>query len=323
MKRKKFIQSILGVSTLIGLDSFSNLAFAFSTMTTEPKNQEKYASFGAIHLNNTSLEKSTVFWTKIVGMRLRSSTDTTAEFGTEKHTLVVVHQNAKTGYLKGYSGLYHFAIHAPSPSAFANMTQRLLVNNYPFSPVDHTMSKSIYLEDPDGITVEFTLETPERFVRVVTDKGLKIEDSDGSIKSASDYLDIKNVLTDVTDTNASLSIAENSYLGHLHLYANNVEQSNAFYKSIGFNTFNYLPQFMYADLGAGGPYKHRIALNSWHGINKPLAPTDSAGMRHFYIQFNSEERLHNAIKNIGFYEETENGYWCKDATGNILLLNNG
>ncbi|MFK7900592.1 MAG: hypothetical protein AB8B61_07530, partial [Cyclobacteriaceae bacterium] len=78
-----------------------------------------------------------------------------------------------------------------------------------------------------------------------------------------------------------------------------------------------------ADLGCGGAYKHRIALNSWHGINKPLAPKDSAGMRHFHIQFNTKEQLNNALKNLNSYEEKDNGYWCKDASGNILLLNNG
>lgn len=289
-------------------------------MTTELTDQEKFASFGAIHLNNTSLKKSTTFWTKIVGMKLRSSTNTVAEFGTKKQTLVVVHQNAKTGYIKGNSGLYHFALHAPDQNAFANMYQRLKVNNYPYSPVDHTMSKSLYLEDPDGITVEFTLETPECFVRVVTDRGLGIEDKDGNLKSASELLDINTIRKDITDKDAKLPIAEDTFLGHIHLYANNVERDNTFYKTIGFNGFNYLPQFMYADLGAGGSYKHRIALNSWHGIHKPMAPKYTAGMRHFHIKFNSEERLRTALNKLSFYEKKGNEYWCNDATGNVLVL---
>lgn len=321
MKRKNFLKILAGATVFTSLSSFIKLPFL--TMKTEPKDQEKYASFGAIHLNNTSLERSTHFWTNIVGMKRRVSNETYAEFGTEKQTLVVVHESAKTSYIKGYSGLYHFAIHAPNKFAFANMLQRLTVNNYPYSPVDHTMSKSLYLEDPDGITVEFTLETPERFVRVVSGRGIGIEDSDGNIKSASEYLDVKSILKDVTDTEANLPIDNDAYLGHLHLYANNVERSNTFYQNIGFNTFNYMPQFMYADLGCGGAYKHRIALNSWHGINKPLAPKDSAGMRHFHIQFNSQDRLKIALKQITVIEEKDNGYWCKDATGNILLLNNG
>jgi len=49
-----------------------------------------------IHLNNTNLQKSTQFWTKIVGMELRKTSANSAEFGTENKTLVVVHQTAKT-----------------------------------------------------------------------------------------------------------------------------------------------------------------------------------------------------------------------------------
>ncbi|MFK7748466.1 MAG: VOC family protein [Kordia sp.] len=322
MHRNKFVKTILGTSMLITMDGFSSIAHAMSNTNKEKDNSSEFATFGAIHLNNTDLVKSTFFWTKIVGMKLRKVSGDSAEFGTEKQTLVVVHQTAKTSFKKGYSGLYHFAIHAPNKGEFANMLYRLIANNYPFSPVDHTMSKSIYLDDPDGINIEFTLETPERFKRVVTSGGLKIETTDGTIKSASAYLDVEEILKDVTDKDVSRIISKDTYLGHLHLYANNVEKSNTFYKEIGFLPFNYLPQFMYADLGAGGAYKHRIALNSWHGINKPIAPSEHAGMKHFQIIFNSKEKLNQAIKNVSVYEEKDGGYCVYDATGNQIFLTN-
>lgn len=58
---------------------------------------------GAIHLNNTSLEKSIEFWTKIIGMKLRKRAETTAEFGSENKTLVVVHETADKPFVSGYS----------------------------------------------------------------------------------------------------------------------------------------------------------------------------------------------------------------------------
>lgn len=288
----------------------------------EHDNSGEFASFGAIHLNNTNLEKSTLFWTKVVGMKLRRASGNMAEFGTENKTLVVIHEIAKTHFKKGYSGLYHFAIHAPNKAAFSSMLYRLVVNNYPYSPVDHTMSKSIYLYDPDGINIEFALETPERFKRVVTEGGLRIEDSEGNIRSASDYLDVNEEFTDLADNDINKTISINTYLGHVHLYANNVENSNAFYKKIGFVPFNYLSQFMYADLGAGGAYQHRIALNSWHGMNRPLAPSENAGMKHFKIIFNTKEKLNQALSNVPEYEEKDGGYWCNDPSGNTVILTN-
>lgn len=304
----------------MSMDKFSSIVHAVSNTNQEHNNSSEIASFGAIHLNNTSLEKATEFWTKIVGMKLRDSTNEMAEFGSENKTLIVAHQTAKAAFKEGYSGLYHFAIHPPTKQEFAKMLYRLLVNNYPCSPTDHTMSKSVYLKDPDGITIEFTLETPERFKRVLSTGGLKIEGTDGIIRAASTGLDVEGVLKNLLDKDLSTIISDEAKIGHFHLYTNNVEKSDAFYKQLGFVQFNFLPQFMYADVGAGGGYQHRIAMNAWHGMNKPLAPKENAGMRHYNIVFDSKDRLLQALKNIVTYEKKEDGFWIIDPTGNLVLL---
>lgn len=321
MERKTFLKTLLGASaTIITMDGFSTLSNAFSQNKQYSSNTEKFASFGAVHLNITNLEKTTNFWTKIMGMKLRKTSDKSAEFGTEDQTLIVVHQTAKHKFKKGYSGIYHIAIHAPNNEAFASMLYRVAINKYPYSPVDHTMSKSIYLDDPDGINIEFALETPERFKRVITEGGIGMEGTDGVIRSASDRLDLDEVMKHLVDKDINKVISNDTYVGHIHLYANNVDSSNTFYKQLGFIPFNNIPQFMYADVGAGGPFHHRIAMNSWHGKNRPLAPKDSAGMKHFHIIFHTEEKLNNALKSVSSYEKTENGYWLIDPTGNTLLL---
>ena len=325
MKRKRFLQTLLGASTLLTMDGFAHCVSSVSQNASKNRNrntEKDFATYGAIHLNITNLEKSTLFYTKVVGMKLRSSAEKMAELGTEDMTLVVLHETAKTKFKKGYSGLYHFALHAPDQEALASMINRLNVRRYSYSPINHTMSKSIYLDDPDGINVEFTLETPEDFKRVVTTGGLKMEGSDGVMRSASERLNVSKYLKELKDNNVDKIIANGTYLGHVHLYANNVEKSNVFYSKMGYIQFNYLPQFMYADLGAGGDYQHRIVMNSWHGQNRPLAPKDSAGMRHFQINFKDKAKLDQALINVEKYEETENGYWLFDPTGNKILLKN-
>lgn len=322
MKRKDFIKTILGTSILISMDGFSSVAESFIEQKINMDNTGRYATYGAIHLNNTSLKKSTLFWTKVVGMKLRKSVGGIAEFGTENETLVVVHETAKSKFKKGFSGLYHVAIHVPNIQEFASMVNRLNSVNYRYSPVDHTMSKSIYLDDPDGINIEFTLETPERFKRVISEGGLRIEDSDGNIRGASAPLDMAEVMKNLVDNDVTKVISSSAYIGHVHLYANNVSESNAFYKQMGFMQFNYLPEFMYADLGAGGKYKHRIALNSWHGQNRPMAPKETAGMRHFNIVFKNEDKLKEAIASLPNFEKKDDGYWVKDPTGNLILITN-
>lgn len=327
MKRKNFIKTILGTSTLLlTMDGIATLANAMALQKSKElnlTNSDEIASFGAVHLNNTSIEKAIAFWTNVIGMKLRTQSATKAEFGSETKTLVVVHKAASTSFQEGYSGLYHFAIHLPNKEEFAKAIYRLQQNKYSFSPIDHTMTQSLYLSDYDNITVELALETPERFKRVITEGGLFMEDTDGTIRGASAPLNVTETLKSLVEKDLSKIISDDAKIGHIHFYANNVATNNDFYKKLGFSQSNYFPHYKFADLGAGGPYSHRVAMNSWHGTNKPLAPAANAGLRHYHIAFKSKELLQKAINTIGNVEEKEGNYWAIDPTGiNILLTHN-
>ncbi len=319
MKRKQFIKNIIGMSILTSFKSFPlDATMGNSSFDSE---QTDFATFDEVHLSNTNLQKAINFWTKVVGMKLRHSTTELAEFGTENKTLIVVYQTATKPFAEGFSGLYHFAIHAPNKLEFAKMIQRLININYQFSPIDHTMSKSVYLKDPDSITVEFVLETPERFKRVIAENGLWIEDSDGNIHSASDTLDLNLVLGELENKNVDGIIDKDTKIGHFHFYVSNLEKTNEFYKQLGFIQFNNFPQFMYADVGMESAYKHRIAMNMWHGKNKPYASKEHAGLKHYTIAFQSTEKLNNTIAKFPNAKKDDNGFWLNDPTGNLIYLN--
>lgn len=324
MERKQFIKTVLGTSTLLlTMDRISTLANAMSLQKSKEinlTNSDEIASFGAVHLNNTSIEKAIVFWTNVIGLKLRKQSATEAEFGSESKTLVVVHQTATVSFREGYSGLYHFAIHLPNKQEFAKAIYRLQQNKYAFSPIDHTMTQSLYLNDFDNVMVELALETPERFKRVITEGGLFMEDADGTIRGASAPLAIEEILKSLTDKDLNKIISDETKIGHLHFYASNVATNNDFYKKLGFSQSNYFPQYKFADLGAGGPYLHRVAMNSWHGNNKPLAPIRNAGLEHYQIVFKSKEQLEKAIGAIGNTEQKEGNYWTTDPNGIKILL---
>lgn len=303
------------------MDGISSLANAITLQHAKNAiKSDETVSFGAVHLNNTSLEKAVTFWTSVIGLKLRSQTASVAEFGTENKTLVVVNQAAKSGFQEGFSGLYHFAIHLPNKQELAKAIYRLQQNNYAFSPIDHTMTQSLYLTDFDNVMVELALETPERFKRVITEGGLFMEDADGTIRGASDPLDSDEILKSLEEKDLHKIISEEAKIGHIHFYAHDVALNNAFYKKIGFTQFNYFPHYKYADLGAGGPYQHRIAMNSWHGNNKPLAPSSNAGLEHYHLIFKSKDQLQTAVKAIENVEEKEGNYWTTDPTGIKILL---
>lgn len=324
MERKHFIKTVLGTSTLfLTMDGISILANAMSLQKAKESENvysDEIASFGAVHLNNTSIEKAITFWTRVIGLKLRKQSETEVEFGSETKTLVVVHKAVTASFQEGYSGLYHFAIHLPNKSAFAKAIYRLQQNKYSFSPIDHTMTQSLYLSDFDNVMVELALESPERFKRVITEGGLFMEDVDGTIRGASAPLDTEEILKSLEDKDLSNFIDDDAKIGHIHFYAKDVNENNNFYKKLGFIQSNYFPNYKFADLGAGSSYTHRIAMNSWHGNNKPLAPETNAGLRHYHIVFQSKEQLNQSIKLLENVEEKDGEFWTKDATGITIKL---
>lgn len=321
MKRKQFIKSILGTPLLLDMDNISTIAKAITLQNAKNAvNLNEIASFGAVHLNNTSIAKAITFWTKVIGLKLRSQSDSKVEFGTENKTLVVVHQTAKTVFKEGFSGLYHFAIHLATKVDLAKAIYRLQQNKYFFTPIDHTMTQSLYLTDYDNVMVELAFETPDRFKRVITEGGLFMEDADGTIRGASAPLDTVEILKFLVEKDLSKIINDDAKIGHMHFYAQNVTLNNEFYRKMGFTQFNFFPQYKYADLGAGGVYQHRVAMNSWHGNNRPLAPINNAGLKHYHIIFNSKKQLQSAVNAIGNAEEKGGNFWATDPTGIKILL---
>ena len=175
MERKHFIRTIvtgvIGMTTLSAFKNFTNSDLLTETNALQNKNQKKkmaqeIATFGAVHLNVTNIERSVKFWTDNIGMKVRAATAEHTELGTNKNTLVVLYPTAKTPFKNDYSGIYNLAINPATEGEFARVLARLIAKRYPISPTDHTMSKAIYMTDPDGITVEITLETPERLERL-------------------------------------------------------------------------------------------------------------------------------------------------------------
>ncbi len=90
MQRKTFLRSILGTSILATMEELSSI---ISTVKTSQN--EVFVTFGAVHLNVTSFEKSMLFWRKIAGMKIRQSNNQWVALGSENNTLVVIHQAAE------------------------------------------------------------------------------------------------------------------------------------------------------------------------------------------------------------------------------------
>ena len=281
----------------------------------------EFITFGPAHLNVTDLEKSIHFYRDIVGMQVRKSGNPT-EVGTSERTLFVLHPEAKTPFIRrGYSGLYHVAIHLPGEKELAQLYVRLAKENWKVGPTDHIIAKSLYVNDPDGILIEFAFETPNRVVKYkISDNDFKVIDNNGNLRNPIEPLDVQELLSNLNGDSSEHPFPAKAIVGHYNLHVGNLQSAYDFYKKIGFTEHVKIPGQGWGDLGAGGPVDHRIAVNIWSGVNAPKAPEGAAGLRYMILKYDSKQRLTKALDNVSNTVATSEGLLIEDPAGNKILM---
>jgi len=284
-------------------------------------------TYGEVHLDVTDCRRTLAFWHDIVGLNLIDRCDKEARLGVDGRTLVVLHHGAEQGFIRGHIGLYHLAIHLPDETEFARVLWRLIVSGYPQSPTDHTMSKSTYLSDPDGLGLELTLETPERLGSwSIEANEPQLIDAEGRSRRIAEPLDVNEVLAHLPNRDFDQPLLPaGTTVGHLHLHVSDLEASVRFYCDlIGFREHMYAPNLGFADLSAGGSFPHRLALNTWQGASVSQPPPGSAGLRRFTLVLPGEEALSGALqrlREVGHETEpADGGELVRDPAGNTFLL---
>jgi catechol 2,3-dioxygenase len=240
---------------------------------------------GAVHLDVTDLPRALAFWRDLLGLTDLGEADGVARLGADGRELIVLHAGALRGPQRGHSGLYHVALHLPDEREFARVIARLAAARYPQAPTDHIFSKASYLDDPDGIGLELTLETVDRVAEMsVQGSEFRIVDREGRLRSPVEPLDTDDVFSHLEgDAALDVPLPAATKVGHVHLHVSDLAAANAFYRDqIGFEEHTFLLLGM-ADLHAGGRFPHRMALNVWQGVGAPQPPVGTAGLRHFTI----------------------------------------
>ncbi|HWT92657.1 MAG TPA: VOC family protein [Solirubrobacteraceae bacterium] len=279
------------------------------------------ATFGAVHLDVTDAARSLAFWRDLVGLQdLGQDVDGGLRLGTEEQTLLVLHPGAISPARRGHAGLYHLAIHLPTEAEFARVLARLFAHRTFMSPTDHVFSKAIYLDDPDHLGLEFTLETPERLRSMrITPRGPEVIDASGRRRSGRDPLDVQEVLGHLPDSDIERPLPAGTKIGHMHLHVGEIRASHAFYRdALGFIDANDFGSGV--DLHAGGSFKHRMALNTWQGVGVSQPPAGTAGLRHFTIRFDTPERLAAALERVEGATPHGDGHLVRDPAGNAMIL---
>ena len=154
-------------------------------------------------------------------------------------------------------------------------------------PTDHTFSKSIYLDNPDGIISRSRWKPRSGSGSAFLAPGnrLTFVGADGVGRPGAYALDLDKVFQSYKAGSEREPVARGTKVGHIHLYIGDLERARDFYTGLGMELARWWPPMQIADLGAGGPFKHRIAINTWQGLGASPSPVGTARMRHFEMRF--------------------------------------
>ncbi len=280
---------------------------------------------GYIHIKVVDLENQILFYKTAIGLELNWRKDKTAAMGIGGRDLVRVTQIQNGKRYRGVTGMYHFAILFPNRRELARVIARLFAMRWTNYPTDHVMTKTTYLDDPEGNNIELYCESPEDGVNEISNGNFFVRRADGSISGGREAMDLDALFSNLTkDDRLDQPAPPETRMGHFHLYTANLNDTLRFYHNIlGFDDMGTARAFRMGMVSAGA-YHHHIGYNTWQGEGAPPPPDDALGL--LYYTFNLPnadelERMDGLLEQKGIaFERRPDGLFLRDPSKNALLL---
>lgn len=224
-------------------------------------------------LNVKNLARQTAFYTQIIGLEIRTQTETEVILGAGGKDLVHLIQTNREEAVKSSYGLYHMAILLPTREDLADVFKHIAELNYPFvGAADHGYSEALYLEDPEGNGIELYRDKP------VADWDIR---EDGRIIGVTEELSAQEIY-DMGRKVEPFVIAPDARMGHIHLTVKDSQQATAFYQTVlGLDDKFTIPS---ASWMASGDYHHHLAINEWGGKNLAKPDKDRPGLAYYVVE---------------------------------------
>lgn len=281
---------------------------------------------GYVHLKVANLENQLVFYQQALGLRLHWKDGDSAGLGAGEEDLVRLTQIPNGKRYRGVTGIYHFAILFPDRRQLARAIARLFALRWLNYPTDHIMTKTTYLDDPEGNNIELYCESPEDGVFMVNADGeFYARRADGRWSNGREPLDIQALFSHLKqDDDLSEPVPSETRMGHFHLYVSNLNETRRFYHDLlGFDDMGMARGFRMGMVSAGG-YHHHIGFNTWQGEGAPPPPPDALGLMTISFVLPNRaawEQLLARIEEIELpYNQTEEGIQVKDPAQNGVLF---
>ena len=280
---------------------------------------------GHVALTVANLENQILFYTQVLGFKLHWREGNRAGLGAGGADLLRLTEEPDLKRYRGTTGLYHFAVLFPNRRELARAVARLFAYKYENYPTDHIMTKTTYLDDPEGNGIELYAESPEDGTWTLASGEYITRRADGSLSNGREPLDLKALFSNLQeDDRLDQSIPPETRVGHVHLHVRNIEEAVDFYHGIiGFDVMGVAKAFRMAFVSAGG-YHHHLGLNTWQGEGAPPPPADAVGLRYFTIELPNQEALDQVIERIDAAgissNQTEDGLLVHDPSENSVIL---
>lgn len=282
---------------------------------------------GYVHLKVYDLENQLAFYQQAIGLRLHWKDENSAGLGAGNEDVVRLTQIPDGKRYRGVTGIYHFAILFPDRRQLAIAVSRLSALRWTIYPTDHIMTKSIYLDDPEGNNIELYCESPEDGLFMVNANGeLYARHADGRWSDGREPLDLKVLFSHLSkDDPLDEHVTPETHMGHFHLYVADLEETHHFYhEMLGFDDMGVARSFRMGMVSAGG-YHHHVGFNTWQGEGAPPPPPDALGLKNISFIFPdlaARDQFLARLEEIEMpYNQTEEGILVSDpAQNNILFM---
>lgn len=238
-----------------------------------------------VTLKVSNLSRSIDFYTEIIGFRILQQEEGRVTLTADgQHALITLVEVPNAQFVRGATGLYHFALLLPSRKDLGNLIQHFIQKNVQIGAGDHDVSEALYLSDPDGNGIEMYIDRP-------TDTWKW--DSNGQVYMTTDPVQFQSVLREADGTWSGLPI--DTVMGHIHLSVRNLQESEDFYTSL----LDYAVVSRYGGqalfISTGG-YHHHIGLNTWHSEGAEALPKDAVGIQSYTVQLPDQDYAVNLKK---------------------------
>lgn len=300
-----------------------------STQTNSPIKEEfsihPATGIGYVSLTVANLENQILFYEKALGFKVHWREENRAGLGAGGADLLVMTEQPNLKKYRGVTGLYHFAVVFPNRRELAIAMARLFALKIRNAPTDHVMTKTTYLDDPEGNGIELYCESPEDGSWVFKDGNYEARWSDGRWSDGREALDVDALFSHLKeDDRLDVSIPDGTRMGHIHLHVSDISEAVDFYHGVlGFDIMGMSKGIGMAFVSAGG-YHHHIGLNTWVGRGAPPPPSDAVGLCHFSVDFPNQSALDDVLVRIekaGIpYNQTDDGILLQDPSQNGVVL---